>query len=970
MKHLITILLLGSALSVSAQMRLGEKNPLQPPFCETFDDYRSGLEREDFDRYFQVIDANNDGRTWGFYNYSDDQYSKCAYLLYPIDVARADDWLIPRAIRLEAGKHYCVTMDASLYLDGSTHLVEVKYGLYNDAEGLDTEVIPATAISTRKGKYLEGWICPEFDTNYYLGIHAISTDKTGYLFVDNIAIAQGLEGTAPDKVTDVKLANDPAGSGRLDIAFTAPAKDLDGKALNGNLSTIVVKRGDMVIKTFTDVAPGTALTVADATADEGDFIYTITASNVSGLGATSRHEMHKGLGAPLPPVITSFVETRPGTAVITWEAPTEDVYGNPIDPAAQTFSVYEATEFGPNILFGYISEREFEIEIDVARGEQMLYMALVTATIGERESDYAVSDYLCTGTPYTLPYHNSYTVDDYYNHIMEVSSDYDDITWRMLDDHSEPSSQDADNGFVCMIGSTPKHTGTMRTGKIDLTGATNPALNFYTYVYNNDSNDIIVSIMDCATGESTDLPTIHLFTFDRMGWTPIFLPLQEWAGKVVRIAITGKIMTHGYLPIDNFRVEEMPLVDLAITAVDLPRYADVDTPFTVTAHIANNGAGASPAAKAVLLVDGEEVAEADVPALEIGAATEVSLSHTLSAVSSANPTVQVRVNAEGEGRPEDNVSELTYISFIAPIHPTVNDLTLTDNVLTWSAPDLSKAAPEQTVKEDFESYECFATNLPSWGMKDADGGYVGGFNTVSMPVDRTQQAFWVMDDAAPYDFFDFHSGHKGLVQMYSLDAEGRGAVACDDWIISPKLYGGRQTISFWASSLTVDYGAEHFEVYSSADGENFELVVADQMVPEEWTEYRVNLPDGANYFAVRCTSKDNYMLLLDDFEFYTAGTPRPLTLMGYNVYRNHELLNAAPITDTTYQVAKQEGDKYYVTALYAQGESMASNVVEYSSITETESGCERSEQIYDLQGRRVNNPTRGLYIINGRKAIK
>ena len=122
----------------AAIQRLGERNPLKPPFVEEFDNYPSGSEFEQFERYFQVINSDGDknasgtDRSWGYYNFNGEsdgrQFSKCAYLLYPINVAKSDDWLIPRAIKFEAGKYYHVTMDASLYVEGAVHTMEVKMG--------------------------------------------------------------------------------------------------------------------------------------------------------------------------------------------------------------------------------------------------------------------------------------------------------------------------------------------------------------------------------------------------------------------------------------------------------------------------------------------------------------------------------------------------------------------------------------------------------------------------------------------------------------------------------------------------------------------------------------------------------------------------------------------------------------------------------------------------------------------------
>ena len=51
-------------------------------------------------------------------------------------------------------------------------------------------------------------------------------------------------------------------------------------------------------------------------------------------------------------------------------------------------------------------------------------------------------------------------------------------------------------------------------------------------------------------------------------------------------------------------------------------------------------------------------------------------------------------------------------------------------------------------------------------------------------------------------------------------------------------------------------------------------------------------------------------------------------LIGYNVYRNGVEVNAAPVADAAFTDAEgKEGDSYFVTAVYAEGESRHSNEV-------------------------------------------
>lgn len=117
--------------------------------------------------------------------------------------------------------------------------------------------------------------------------------------------------------------------------------------------------------------------------------------------------------------------------------------------------------------------------------------------------------------------------------------------------------------------------------------------------------------------------------------------------------------------------------------------------------------------------------------------------------------------------------------------------------LSWSAPDLTCVAPEAKT-ESFEGCEPFE-DLGEWMTIDADKGYIGGFQNLELPIDNTRQGFWVMNED-DYALHPAHSGSQLAVQMYGFDRPDRYTIPvdCDDWLVSPELYGGPQTVSFWA----------------------------------------------------------------------------------------------------------------------------------------------------------------------------
>lgn len=959
--------------------QLGERNPLKPPFTEIFDDYPQGSEYDQFERYFQTINSDGDknpsgsDRTWGYYNFNGEsngrKFSKSAYLQYPLDVAKCDDWLIPRAIKFEAGKYYRITVDASLYLQGAVHTFEVKMGEYNDADGMTIPVIPATDVESIVPQQYDGWFVPEYDGIYYMGIHGISDRQLsdgGYLFMDNISVEGARSGHEPSIVDNLTFVNDPNAEPEASISFTAPEKAIDGATISGPVM-IVVKRDGTTIKTF-NATPGEQLGFVDRVPEAGNYTYTFTTSNDAGAGCDLRVSRYIGLTTPLPPVITSFTEPTQGSVLLKWEAPETDVNGSQINPDKIRYNLYNVTTEGLWPMKEDYEGTEYTQDMYLLPGTQEVTSMVIKAKLNDLESMGVQTDVIFVGTPYTIPYENHFC--DLDENIVLAAEGDEGITWRMLDDFSNPKAQDGDGGYICMIGSQPDQYGELSTGKISLSDSDNPFVSFYTYIYDDDDNELSVIAVDCATGERTVFKTITLNSLGSTGWTRILCPMTGVEGKTIRLILGVKIVSHGYTPIDNMRIDQMPAVDLAVDNVEYDRQAGAGTTYGVMATITNIGAETADSYVVRLMNDDKVVDEVTCGPLDSFASEDVELSGTFSATSPELSSFRIEVECAADKNLSNNVSPEFNITFLAPNHPVVNDLKGEEKdgevTLSWSAPDLSTAAPEESL-EDFESYPAFTTHLEGFTMEDADGGQVVGLRGVDLPVNGTKQAYWTMRAEEPTSFL-YTSGNSSLFTMATVD-DNRRAIPNDDWLISPELYGGRQTISFKACSQMIDYGMETFEVYAS-DKTNalsdFRLVMVETEVGEMFETFYVTLPAGTKYFAIRCTSNDRYFFTLDDIRYTAKGTPAPITLKGYNIYRNGEKLNDSIHTTPVYTDAQgTDGDEYFVTAVYDKGESTASNVVKIGTNgIEDINADDAPAYYYDLRGFRVNPTelTPGVYV--------
>lgn len=105
-----------------------------------------------------------------------------------------------------------------------------------------------------------------------------------------------------------------------------------------------------------------------------------------------------------------------------------------------------------------------------------------------------------------------------------------------------------------------------------------------------------------------------------------------------------------------------------------------------------------------------------------------------------------------------------------------------------------------------------------------------------------------------------------------------------------------------------------------------------------------------------------------------GGDAPQVTLLGYNIYCDGELLNDEPISETTLTIDGAAPGNYWVTAVYDAGESETSNTViiekQVTAIDEISSADDASRIYYDLQGRRVYTLQSGqIYICNGKKIL-
>lgn len=897
-----------SAISKSNAEVVGVASVLTPPFLDDFAD-ESSLAK------WTIIDANGDGKTWKWVD---------GQLRINYNVSKAmDDWAISPAFNLEAGKMYTISCDFRPYGSNYPEAVEIKAGNDATAAAMTAAILAPTVIDDPSMPTYTGTFIPEADGTYYFGIHGISEADQFYLYADNFTVSAPASADMPAAVNDLAVTPDANGALKATVTFTTPSTTAAGKPL-ANLTSVVLLRGGVEIHTFEAPATGAALSYTDTPAQSGRYTYSVVACNAEGNSAAAEASAYVGINAPAAPTSVTVTENPDtyGKVKITWAPVTTDVDGNTLPAGAVKYNVADAA--GTQVAAG-IDATELETTACSPTDSQFVTRYVVTA-VTEGGQTAANSNPVFVGAPYT----------DYAESVAngQLSHDFllatNGAQWSIFTDanFSDIQSQDGDNGFFGSKGEYLDASGALIFGKV-LIPTENPQLTFYSMpISAEDANTIEVVLEDKNGNKTTVFNKAQLELYTDGQWARIDVPLAAYAGQVVTPSLVSTVKKYQYTLIDNISIKSAVAYNLVAKDITAPAEVRPGNQFEVTVKVVNEGAQDATNFNVEFYANDELVATNPVELLAAGESMISACPVTFNALAEEQVQFYAVVNYAQDMVPADNTTGAVTVNLRHHSHPTVSDLTASQTKegirLNWTAPDLTAGVAVQ-VTEDFENAESFAKEVEGWTMLDLDGGPQGGVQNVDIPgvvAGSTTGGFFVMD-ASGSQFnatFDAHSGTKYLAALFNYDGS-----TINDWAISPALSGEAQTVSLYARSYSGDYPDKIGLYYStgSTDPADFIEVVAPANVPENWTLYTADLPEGAVYLGIRACATDAFILFVDDVTFTRGDSKQFLELNGYNVYRNGAALHTDPVAGVEFHdTAVEAGDHtYHVTAQYAQGES-------------------------------------------------
>lgn len=920
---------------------------------------------------FSVLDVKGDGKTWELYSSYSGLEVRCNYSYSN----PKDDWLFTPPLNLKAGHAYRLGFSAKASYTAET--IEARWGDAPTAEAMTGEIVAPTTVKGSKKVEMGSLIVPEADGQYYLGIHAMTTKSTNYLYADDIVIEEVDATLVPGTVTGLTVKPDASGALRAEISFTAPAVTLGGTPLEA-LDRIVVKRDGLPLDTIMAPVPGAPLFVVDTPSSAGYRLYTVQAFTANGGGKSVSASAFIGVNRPAAPTNVKMEETTtPGEVHFSWDAVTTDIDGNPLNSDFISYSICVPVDLGFGIYYQPVYENIKATEYtsqEIEPGKQTFVQYIVCAKTSGGLSQGVTTPLMAVGTPYeevNESFAGGYASYAFYN------SGNESTQWILATDvtFNGLTSQDADNGFLYMNVAYIDYYAELTTAKIRLP-ADNAAIQFHTYKfesvpgYPEVENTFEIFVRELGDEEYTRIgkPLVIKDLSDDYGWIPVNVSLADYNGKTVQIKIKANAVNDAMNFIDNMHIGRI-LARNASAGISAPARVSPGRDYSATVTVSNKGIETLDNISVRLYADGAEVASGRIADLSAGTSAPVVFTMTMHPLAERPVALVATVETDGDLDIADNTSDIASVTPKVSAFPAVTNLKGQPDgnggvSLSWTEPDLS-LSPAAASTEDFEEGESFATTYGDWIFVDVDKETIAAINGISMPVDYSQQSFWIHDrnwenGTVFNNSFNAHSGTKYLASMMTYSG-----ARCSDWAITPALCGEAQDVSFWARSYHPSY-PERMEVYystGSTDPADFIKIGQGCEVPDEWTRYIIELPAGAKRFAIRKCSVNGFLFFADDFEFAPENAEPDRDLIGYDVYRDAEIITDSHVAATSWiDAAPAAGaHEYAVVAVYGRGLSRAAktSVDVAMSGLETIEAADTEAEYYNLQGIRIDNPEHG-----------
>lgn len=882
----------------------------------------------------------------------------------------ADGSIYTPPFRLEAGKVY----EVSLQVRGNG-VLNVSYG-----KQMDDQTQIALATLNRAGGKVGGKGCDEYkhfymqpaeDGEYRIRLHDYNgAGEDNWWIIDSFGISEVSQSGAP-AACQATFTPDEGGIYSGVVTATLPAVTNDGKDVGAITSLVVVDGNGNEVGRSTNPAATVKIPVE---AEHGWNSYRVIASNEAGAGCPASLSGFVGLDTPRAPQNLRISWTdKTNAMLLQWDNSPVGVNGGYVDVDNLVYNVYRNSELKP---VASTEDKDVTIEI-LDNQEQDVYTLGLTAVNDEGESGRSLRS-IVLGKPYDLPVEeklddSGMTMKPY----TQVSGE-NGQNWA-LDGGFHDANVQPKNSTVALVMVNHGQAdggGTFATPILDFTKAQNPVMTVWLHHTPGMNDGSYVDIKGNTEGSNYQSITDKASLAGGNGWQLHTFDLSAMKGKL------GQVGIHAYVPVprdrvfaDWFTIGEAKGSDLALSGISQTRYEKVGDQIDVRVTVANMGKETISDYSVMFSVNGEVVAETEGDApLAMGQEKVFTFPVKATAAANGQTTYQAEVVCDADENEANNVSPEMTVNVLQPELPAPANLVAESDQLSWEAPVVAEGT--QTVL-GFEDTPSFITGeIEGWKVVDGDhhaNTYFQQYYGNYWPLcgNRVGWYTWNVAEAgnAETPIWKAYNSTRCIVTWgnYGGDEAGHdnSNEPQDDWFISPEIVGGTD-FSFMTRCINPKEG--HIAVMVSTTGrdpEDFTEMVTDYDMADgnTWHKVSAQLPGNAKYVALH-VDVNYFGVMVDDISYTAALTP---VLQGYNAYCGTELKGTP--TQTTF--ATNAGGVWAVSAQYDLGESALSNKTQISGIEDIVEAAKGQTVYYDLQGRRVADPTNGVFIkVRGSKATK
>ncbi len=646
--------------------------------------------------------------------------------------------------------------------------------------------------------------------------------------------------------------------------------------------------------------------------------------------------------APKPVDNFKAVITSTSTYSISWAAPTATVKEKPINAEGLTYDVWRILDGEETLLKSDYAREELNDTYEPQGLQKLQYK--VVAHYDGLDSAPALSNELEIGFV-NIPFADSFagaTISDKWTLTASNSS----YPWTAVSSGSNPSASpyDADGGML-MFKSYSAYAGTevtMTTPPLYIASATNPVVEFWMYhdTGSSSKDDRLNVLISCDGGDFQLIEGGEILRRSTAeGWTKHTFSLVGYKDAVtVKVQFKGISEYGNNIFIDAINIYGKAEYDLSAVVLDAPEKVYTGNTADLTVKVRNNGAATvAGTSYQVDLYNGDAlVTTVDGVDIDVDAIAEIPVSLTYSTLDAATYNYYAEIVYRADEVGENNSTEPKTVVVATYPAPAVDDLAgsileLKSVATSWTAPVNADEVEPFSVNENFDSFTELTYGSPIGVFTNIDGDGLDTrmwFSSNTPSVAKGPKAFFVFSTDFVNSSSTIYTGHSGKNILVAL---GSTSGVSDDWLISPELPGtGIATLSFYTKQgSSSDKGVYRIE-YSTTDAqpEHFIPLTDDVLISgyqyTSWTQMSYEIPAEARYVAIHHVSgKTDWGLLLDDISIET----QTFTLLGYNVYRNGEKINAQLVTEPAYTDIEPGYNTYTynVTAVYEGGESALSN---------------------------------------------